>query len=38
VDDGLERMTMWLRATLKRMRFGRRDSPAAETSRLQGKE
>jgi len=38
VDDVLERMTMWQRATLKRMRFGRRDPATAEISRLQGKE
>jgi lipid A 4'-phosphatase len=38
VDDVLERMTMWQRAALKRMRFGRRDPATAETSRVQGKE
>jgi lipid A 4'-phosphatase len=38
VDGVLERMTMLQRATLKRLRFGRRDPASAETHRQQGKE
>ncbi|MGZ3351761.1 MAG: phosphatase PAP2 family protein, partial [Xanthobacteraceae bacterium] len=38
VDDVMERMTMWQRATLKRLRFGRRDPATAETNRPQGEE
>jgi membrane-associated phospholipid phosphatase len=38
VDGVLERMTMLQRATLKRLRFGRRDPASAETHGQQGKE